>query len=97
MVLLHYEFFHSNISRENYYKKLSDIMGGKYKKNDNHFEKLGGLSKVLTTINNSKKLYENYKKDMTPSKKTPCTTMFRLFDEIECYFGCSIKQFNTNE
>ena len=89
--ILHYEYFHSNISRKEYYKKLTNLMGVKYKKNDEHFNHLGQLSKVDRAIKNSKKLYESYDKNETPSKKAPCTTVFRLFDEIDCYLGRRIK------
>ncbi len=92
--ILHYEYFHSNILRKNYYRKLSDIMNEKYKKNDKIFEKLGELTKIAIAIKNSKKLYETYKENDTPSKKAPCTTIFRLFDEIECYLGHSLTKFD---
>ena len=89
--ILHYEYFHSNISRKEYFKKLTLLMGEDYTKNDNHFDLLGQLSKVKIALKNSKKLYEKYNKKETPSKKAPCTTMFKLFDEIEYYLCKEIK------
>ena len=85
--ILHYEYFHSNISRKEYFKKLTLLMGKDYEKNNNHFDLLGQLSKVEIAFKNSRKLYERYDKNETPSKKAPCTTMFRLIEEIECYLG----------
>lgn len=89
--ILHFEYFHSNCSRKVYFEKLSEILSSKYQKNDNHFDLLGQLNNVKTAIKNSKKLFNNYKKDQTPSKMAPCTTIFKLFDEIEDYLGIELK------
>lgn len=89
--ILHYEYFHSNISRKEYFKKLTKLMGEDYEKNSNHFDLLGQLSKVEIALKNSKKLYEKYNKKDNPSKKAPCTTIFKLFDEIENYLCIEIK------
>ena len=62
-----------------------------YEKNNNHFDLLGQLSKVEIALKNSRRLYKKYDKSETPSKKAPCTTMFRLFEEIECYLGKNIR------
>ena len=89
--ILHYEYFHSNISRKEYFKKLTFSMGVDYEKNNNHFDLLGQLSRVEIALKNSRTLYDQYDKNDTPSKKAPCTTMFRLFEEIECYLDKSIR------
>lgn len=89
--ILHYEYFHSNISRKEYFKKLTLLMEKDYEKNNNHFDLLGQLSKVEIALKNSRKLYNKYDKSETPSKKVPCTTIFKIFDEIECYLCKKIK------
>ncbi len=89
--ILHFEYFHSNCSRKDYIKKLNKILSEKYEKNGRIFDLLGQLTNVQTALKNSKKLFDSYKKEQTPSKKAPCTTIFRLFDEIEEYLGFKLK------
>lgn len=89
--ILHYEFFQSNVSRNEYFKKLTSLLGYDYEKNNNHFDLLGKLSKLEIAIRNSRKLYDKYDKKESPSRKSPCTTIFKLFDEIEIYLNKKIK------
>lgn len=82
--LLHFEYLQSDISRNDYFKKLSSYVGQKYNKNSNNFELLGGLSNINKAFKNSKKMYNSFKSN-NPSKMSPCTTIFKLFEKIEEY------------
>ena len=81
--LLHFNYLSSNISRSDYIKKLEKILKIKYQKNDDHFQLIGGLSNIEKAIENSKKLYNRYSKNDSPSNMSPCTTIFRLLDELD--------------
>lgn len=86
--LLHFNYLQNAVTRDLYYKSLSDIFSRNYenemKSSKNIFydikDKGGELSKALLF---SKKLYDSSCKETSPSKRAPCTTMFRIFDELE--------------
>lgn len=74
--LLHFNYYDTAMSRQDYIHKLNDLIDGGYKKNDvKMFEKLE--SRMATAIQNAKRLYDQSDKQ-NPGKADPSTTVFRL-------------------
>ncbi len=85
--LLHFDYLQSNISRDEYYPKLSErlmaISKGPYTKNrKDMFAVL--FSYIKTAVNNAKKLYEE-KQALPPASATPCTKVFELLEVLLPY------------
>ncbi len=81
--LLHFQYFESAIHRNNYMKKLSQLLGEKYKKNDKTvYDKLLPQQKIA--IQNAKKLLKSYS-SINPSKNNPSTTVYLLVEELNKY------------
>lgn len=91
--ILHFEYLQSDIDRKQYFNKLNDRFGCKYKKNGKNFELLGKLDNVGIAIKRAKQIYLN-NNGKTPAKMAPCTLMFRIFEEIESYLGTEISKIN---
>lgn len=87
-VLLHFYYLTNQYSCDDYIKKLNKIFLKKWKKkytkeDDSIFSCL--LKDYNQAISNAKKLYMSYSK-MLPSKMNPCTTVYKLVDELKAYF-----------
>ena len=89
--LLHFNYLDTAISRKEYFKKLSKCLGIEYKKNDDNFSLLGGLSKISTAYKYSLKLNQQFDNSVHPADRKPCTMVYKLIDEIEEYMGMKIK------
>lgn len=89
--LLHFNYLDTAISRKEYFKKLSKCLGIEYKKNDDNFSLLGGLSKISTAYKYSLKLNQQFDNSVQPADRKPCTMVYKLIDEIEEYMGMKIK------
>jgi hypothetical protein len=88
--LLHFDYLDSNISRTEYFKKLSKALGGNYDKTGNIFEKLDNDKNIKFAIENAKKLFAEKECITSFADRSPCTTMFLLINEIEDYFNITI-------
>ena len=81
--LLHFVYYNTGISREEYKKKLSELLGFEYKKNDpDMYEYLKSKQKIA--IENAKRLYLNYD-HKSPAKENPSTTVYKLIIELNEY------------
>jgi hypothetical protein len=81
--LLHFNFYQTSMTRPQYIKKLNEVLGFGYKKNDpNLYRYL--LKKQITAIDNSKKLLEMYNPE-NAFQDDPSTTVFRLVEELNRY------------
>lgn len=88
--LLHFDLLSSNVSRSIYFKKLSEIFGSNYEKNENHFDLLKSELNLKTAMRNASKLYCDFQHTNSFADKAPCTTVFRLIEEIEEYIGVKL-------
>lgn len=88
--LLHFNLLSSNITRQEYFKKLEAKLDRKYLKNDNHFDMLDSKNRLKIAVRNAKKLYEDSKNVRSYADRAPCTTVFKFIDEIELYIGKKI-------
>jgi hypothetical protein len=78
--LLHFHYFNTAISREDYIKKLSLLLNSPYKKNSlGMYQDL--LDKQQTAIKNAEKLLKNYKPS-NPGEDNPSTTVHRLVQKL---------------
>ncbi len=85
--LLHFDYLQSDISRDEYYLKLSErlmaISKGPYAKNrKDMFIVL--LPYIQTAMNNAKKLYKE-KQASPPASAAPCTKVFELLEVLLPY------------
>ena len=88
--LLHFEFLNSPISRQQYFEKLSKVINKKYQKNQKDFSFLEIEKNLVIAYRNSKKLYNYFSNEKSNANKKPCTTMFKLIDELNEYFQNNI-------
>lgn len=83
-LLLNFMYLQSDVTREEYYLKLSECLKEKYKKNDSEI-----FGKILLKNGNIKQAIENAKKlvdnSLSPSKNAPATTVFKFFDFYSKY------------
>jgi hypothetical protein len=78
--MLHFNFYDSALSREQYKEKLTELLGKVYRKNDEGMYQV--LKKRLNTaIKNAKKLYGlQYERPL--SEQNPVTTVFQLVERL---------------
>ncbi|HKX72593.1 MAG TPA: RloB family protein [Candidatus Saccharimonadales bacterium] len=78
--LLHFNYYDTAMSRQDYIHKLNDLIDGGYRKNDpTMFEKLE--SRMPIAIRNAKKLYDLSDKN-NPGNADPSTTIFKLVKRL---------------
>jgi hypothetical protein len=78
--LLHFHYFNSGISRDDYIEKLSKLLNEPYKKNNTEmYRKL--MDRQPDAIKNAKNLLNTYSPP-TPGKDNPSTTVHRLVIEL---------------
>ncbi len=78
--LLHFHFFNTGISRDQYKEKLSKFLGYEYKKNSRTmYDELSGEQQ--NAIKNEKKLLSQYNYP-NPAKDNPSTTVHLLVEEL---------------
>lgn len=85
--LLHFIPLQSNITRQEYFKKLGELLNCTYEKNDNHFEMLNSEENLRKAVHNAKQLYKEFQNEPSYANKAPCTTVFELILELENYLG----------
>jgi hypothetical protein len=78
--MLHFNYYDSALSRDQYIEKLTELLGKTYQKNDE------GMYQILqkrqnTAIKNAKKLYE-FQYERSLSEKNPVTTVFLLVERL---------------
>lgn len=81
--LLHFDYHNSAIDRKQYEEKLTRALEVQYEKNAPGLY-LRLLPKQRTAIQNAKRLLSNYPKP-DPCRDDPCTTVFRLVEELIRY------------
>ncbi|MCX6579220.1 MAG: RloB family protein [Candidatus Aminicenantes bacterium] len=78
--LLHFHYFNTGISRDDYIKKLSVLLNSPYEKNSlEMYQAL--LDKQQTAIKNAEKLLQNYAPP-NPGKDNPSTNVHLLVQEL---------------
>ena len=82
--LLHFEYLHSNIGREQYQEMLSQCLGKKYEKNDPQIFSIL-FPRMKTAIYNAKRLRALYPENTPPSQCAPCTTFYELLETLWGY------------
>jgi len=93
--LLHFIFLESDIGRDAYKEKLdfhfNNLVKIDYAKNDEAiFDILYSKERFKKAMDNSRRLFDDSCKTKSPSKRVPCTTMFKLFEMIEKEFGIKL-------
>ncbi|MFA6413057.1 MAG: RloB family protein [Syntrophales bacterium] len=83
--LLHYNFYDASIDRKAYARKLTILMGKKYKKNDKYMYYFL-IEKQKIAISNAKKLRARYV-ICNPEKDDPCTTIYLLVEALNEYIN----------
>ncbi|MDD3531392.1 MAG: RloB family protein [Candidatus Pacebacteria bacterium] len=81
--ILHFDFLNTAIGRENYYSKLTKLLGTKYEKcTSNIYELI--KDNEATAIRNAKKLEEQHDTSGTKSsqKRDPSTTVYMLVEKL---------------
>lgn len=86
--LLHFMHLQSDLHRDEYYPKLTEWLGSKYEKNR---KDIYGLLKphLETAIFNAKKVLSCYDEVKIPSRCTPGTTVYEIFEKLQHYFDFS--------
>ena len=80
LYLLHFDYFHTGVSRKDYQEKLTRKLGREYKKNSiTMYDEL--LEKQPQAIKFAKKLLSSYA-NHNPEKDNPSTTVFQLVEEL---------------
>lgn len=81
--ILHFNYHQAAWPRGMYEKKLSELLGMKYKKNDPEiYNRL--KDKQSAAIKNAEKLLSGYK-DHNPESDNPCTTVHKLVMDLNQY------------
>lgn len=93
--VLHFEYLQSKIKRSQYMSKLSKLLNKEYVKNDNHFFNIDSINKIKTAYKNAVKLVNLHVNEKSYSNKKPCTTIYKLIDEINDYVNKDI--FNVHK
>jgi hypothetical protein len=82
--VLHYEYSQSALTRSQYCRKLTMLLGRKYQKNDN---RMWGVlrKKVEDAARNAEKLLASHGTDTPTAKANPSTTVHLLVKELLCH------------
>lgn len=83
--LLHFMALDSALNRNEYYPKLTECLGSKYEKNRKDIYTLL-KSNIKEAINNAKRMETN-NKGKPPSKCTPGTAVYEIFEMLEGYLS----------
>ncbi|MGO9122298.1 MAG: RloB family protein [Desulfomonilaceae bacterium] len=84
--LLHYHYFNTAITRSDYIKKLTPLLGSPYKKNRPDMYDL--LKEMIdTAVANANKLLDLYEPKQ-PAHDNPCTTVHLLVQRLIQYGRC---------
>ncbi len=88
-LILHFERFHGQLHRKEYKKRLTDLLGFEYLKNEKKcINKICALieSKIPDAINNAEKILSSYDEPRNPAREESSSTVHILVDEIRKYF-----------
>lgn len=85
--LLHFHYYNSAMSRDEYKKKLSRELGHPYQKNSQSMYK-ELLNKQETALKNAERLLSSYKTP-DPGKNNPSTTVHKLVIQLNKYIPSS--------
>ncbi|HAU86320.1 MAG TPA: hypothetical protein DCW90_12740 [Lachnospiraceae bacterium] len=88
--LLHFMPLKSNITREEYFNKLGNILNHTYEKNDDHFAMLNTPDNLKKAVYSAEQLYKEFQYEGSFAKMAPCTTVFQLIYELESYLGIKL-------
>ena len=82
--ILHFEYRDTGMSRDEYKEKLSDILGGPYKKNsENMYLILSEQGNQTQAIAWARTLFNNFfERKIPPSRSNPCTTVYLLVEKL---------------
>lgn len=89
--LLHLDYLDAAITRKDYCDKLSQRLKIKYSKNGDNFFLLGNLDRIPLAYRYAKKLEQSLHCGKRPAEQKPCTTVYKIIDEIEEYMEIKIK------
>jgi len=81
--ILHYDYYSSDNGRQSYFDRLSKLLKVKYDKAEDIFSIITTDKRLKQAIQYSRKLDCEFTCEKSPSKKVPCTQMFKLIEEIE--------------
>lgn len=82
--LLHFDYMHANITRDEYRKRLSACIGRHYEKADaTVFAQL--RPKLNTAVKNAKRLMAEYNAEFPPSRRAPATNVYELIEYLKPY------------
>ena len=88
--LLHFHYYNSGVSRNQYFAMLSKLLNAPYKKNDTTmYQKL--LDKQAVAISNAEKLLKTYH-PANPGKDNPSTTVHHLVMELNKFLSTEYKK-----
>ena len=88
--LLHFHFYNTGISREDYCKKLDQLLGRKYQKNDRGiYQEL--LSRQAEAIRNARRLLAQCQPP-NPVSDNPSTTVFQLVEQLNQFLPENLRQ-----
>ncbi len=80
--LLHYNYYNTGITRDQYKTKLTGCLRKEYKKNSEEMYDVLRM-KQKDAIRNAKKLEEYQSGISSPAKKNPCTTVYKLVEYLK--------------
>lgn len=85
--ILHFEYRNTGMSRSEYQQKIDALPGERYVKNvPDMYDKLSARGNQKQAIAWAQKLYDDARKrHYTPSQSNPCTTVFKLVEELNKY------------
>lgn len=81
--LLHFHYYNSAITRDEYKKKLSELLNHPYKKNSQSMYK-ELLDKQEAAVKNAARLLKTYNPP-DPGRDNPSTTVYKLVEELNTY------------
>jgi hypothetical protein len=81
--LLHFDYHTTAYNRKDYQKMLNKRLKVTYEKNSKNIYQLL-KNKQENAIRNAKKLLESYA-NHNPAKDNPCTTVYKLVEELNKY------------
>ena len=78
--LLHFHFYNTSISRDQYVEKLKDLLGHEYQKNNAPmYDEL--LPRQSDALRHASRLFNRYQ-NHNPAKNDPSTTVYMLVEEL---------------
>jgi hypothetical protein len=82
--ILHFNYRDTGMSRNEYQKKLNEMMGEPYRKNsDDMYNKLARLGNQKRAIGWARKLLKDFnERRIPPSRSNPCTPVYLLVEEL---------------